>query len=296
MYKRQIPDGYVIKLSKPYNWYIVEVELSTHPIYEHIVTQLSKFINGIENHHNQREITEAIYNEIKKDKVLRAYIETKLGHGEIYHFISKLVSSPPTIVVVIDKINGVREACRVLKQNIRVMEFQTYVRENAPSVYAYIFTPLYESFEKVTLPSEEERRRLFFSMIIDKLKSNLQVDLKEFKYSIRGNVLQIWYERKTIHYEVRIKKSGLIEIGLHLESNRKRNAELMKELWKHKEQITQDIPNVNFNDNWTKAHWCKVYEELSYDSRENLTQPLSGLVERVVDTMEKYIQILQSYI
>ncbi len=35
-----IPDAYVLDLSEPYSWYVVENELSTHPIYEHIVSQL----------------------------------------------------------------------------------------------------------------------------------------------------------------------------------------------------------------------------------------------------------------
>jgi len=32
-----IPDAYVIKLSKPYQWYVVENELASHPVYDHIV-------------------------------------------------------------------------------------------------------------------------------------------------------------------------------------------------------------------------------------------------------------------
>ena len=41
-----IPDAYVIKLSKPYEWYVIENELASHPIYDHIVKQLTKFMNG----------------------------------------------------------------------------------------------------------------------------------------------------------------------------------------------------------------------------------------------------------
>ena len=44
-----IPDAYVINLSKPYEWCVIENELSTHDPYRHIVDPLSKFINGIKN-------------------------------------------------------------------------------------------------------------------------------------------------------------------------------------------------------------------------------------------------------
>lgn len=38
-----IPDAYVIKLSKPGEWYVIENELATHSIYDHVVKQLTKF-------------------------------------------------------------------------------------------------------------------------------------------------------------------------------------------------------------------------------------------------------------
>jgi len=156
-----IPDGYVIKLSKPYEWLIVEVELSTHSVYDHIVTQLSKFINGIKNYSNQREIIEAIDKKIKEDVILRATVQSKIGDEEIYHFVSKLVSSVPRIVVVIDKVdNAITEACRVLNQDIKVIEFQTYAREDAPSVRAYRFEPLYKSVRKVRLIAERTEEEI----------------------------------------------------------------------------------------------------------------------------------------
>src|SRR4030042_2259336 len=60
-----IPDGYVIIFGDEPCWHIVEAELSSHPLYEHIVQQISKFINSIKNFATQREITNAIYQEIK---------------------------------------------------------------------------------------------------------------------------------------------------------------------------------------------------------------------------------------
>ena len=55
-----IPDAYVITLSKPYRWFIVENELSSHPVYSHIVPQLTKFIHGIKNPQSQKQIVKAL--------------------------------------------------------------------------------------------------------------------------------------------------------------------------------------------------------------------------------------------
>ena len=49
-----IPDGYVIVFGDSPCWHVVEAELSCHPLYEHIVQQISRFINGIKNPNTQK--------------------------------------------------------------------------------------------------------------------------------------------------------------------------------------------------------------------------------------------------
>ena len=84
-----IPDAYVIDLSKR-ELYIVEIELSSHPVYDHIVKQLTKFINGIENPHTRNQIINMLYEEINRDIVLKATIQKTTGSLEVYRFISTL--------------------------------------------------------------------------------------------------------------------------------------------------------------------------------------------------------------
>ena len=138
-----IPDAYVINLSKPLEWYVVENELASHPVYDHIVKQLTKFINGIENQNARSQILDMLYEEIDKDGVLRATVKQLTDSDDIHHFLSKLFSTPPRIVIIIDqKTPEVQEACRVLKYTTDIIEFKTYVRENAENVHAHLFDPL----------------------------------------------------------------------------------------------------------------------------------------------------------
>jgi hypothetical protein len=154
-----IPDAYLIDLSKPYEWYVAENELSTHPVYDHSVKQLTKFINGIENQNAKSQILDMLYDEIKKDSVLRATVEKSIESTDLYHFLSKLLSKPPRIVIIIDlKTSEVEEACRVLKYQTDIVEFQTYVRENAEKVHAHLFEPLFE-FERVKEEGEKKERK-----------------------------------------------------------------------------------------------------------------------------------------
>jgi predicted transport protein len=138
-----IPDAYVINLSKPSEWYVVENELASHPVYDHIVKQLTKFINGIANQNARSQILDMLYDEINKDNVLKATVQKLIDSTDIYRALSKLLSTSPRIVIIIDeKTSDVEEACQVLKYETDIVEFKTFVREGAENVRAHLFEPL----------------------------------------------------------------------------------------------------------------------------------------------------------
>ena len=158
-----IPDAYVITLSKPYKWYIVENELSSHPVYSHIVPQISKFVDAIEELETQRDIRDILDKEINEDIVLKAFIEKKTGQDS-YRFLTELLSKPPKIALIIDEITPeVEKASKSLKKlaDTEIIEFQTFVREDAPNVRAHLFEPLYV-IEKISgkVGKEEGKRPL----------------------------------------------------------------------------------------------------------------------------------------
>ena len=138
-----IPDVYVINF-KSNEWFVVEIELSTHPVYNHIVNQLTRFINGLKNQDSKVQITNLIYDQIDRDTVTKAIVKQMIGSEEIHHFLSKLISMPPKIVVIIDqKTSDVEEACQMLSFNdIVIREFKTFVRENAENIMAHLFEPV----------------------------------------------------------------------------------------------------------------------------------------------------------
>jgi hypothetical protein len=153
-----IPDAYVVCLSKPYTWYIVENELASHRVYEHIVPQISKFISGIENFRSQREVRDVLYDMITRDRIVKARVEKKIYPEEIHHFLTSILLKPPKIAIIINEVTDeVREASKHLKKlgDTKVVEFKTYVREGAESVHAHLFEPLYT----VVTPKVTETRR-----------------------------------------------------------------------------------------------------------------------------------------
>lgn len=139
-----MPDAYLILFDPNPRWCILEVELASHPLYDHIIPQLTKFNRSIENSSGRKKIIDMLYEAIKDDLVLEARLKEKIGSGEIYKFISELVSSTPTIIIAIDeRTNELEEALKDIRGDVKVLEFKAFRREGvSEDVNAYLFTPV----------------------------------------------------------------------------------------------------------------------------------------------------------
>ena len=78
-----IPDGYLVCFSDPPIWYIIEIELSIHPVFNHIVAQANRFLNGIKNQSSLRQILTALDEEIEDNPVLEKFIADRIGRKYI---------------------------------------------------------------------------------------------------------------------------------------------------------------------------------------------------------------------
>ena len=142
-----IPDGYSIVFGDSPEWHIVEVELSSHPLHDHIVSQVSRFITGVSNPNIQRGIVNAIDGEIKRDDFLKLRLRKAIEPTEIYKFLSDLISKQPILTIIIEKdTEELREALNTLRYpQIKIVEFKTFIREGVGfAVHAHIFEPLHK--------------------------------------------------------------------------------------------------------------------------------------------------------
>jgi predicted transport protein len=152
-----IPDGYLILFEPKPRWCILEVELASHSIYDHIVPQLTKFNRGIENSSSRKKLVEIFYSSINEDEILKAKLKQQIKTGEIYKFISDLISENPLIVVAIDqRTDELKEALRDIRGDVRILEFQTFQREGiSEQINAYVFEPIIKTKSKVK-PEEKD--------------------------------------------------------------------------------------------------------------------------------------------
>ena len=94
-----IPDGYAITLEGTPRWYVVEVELSNHPLMEHIFLQIQKFLIGIDNDVFRRDLISYMDKVVQSQPLTQNLIKEKFG--EVHRFLSDLIYKEPTILIVI---------------------------------------------------------------------------------------------------------------------------------------------------------------------------------------------------
>ena len=174
-----IPDGFILDLKNDV-FHIVEIELSSHDVYGHIVNQLTRFVNGMQNPKTHKKIVNTIYDRIKENAELKKKVKEK-SDGEIYRFLDRVIpESNPSIIMVIDKNSEkVKEAVNALKTDIKILEFGTFVRSNVGDlkVHAHLFEPIIKpkiqakkSVKTNTKTKEEYRNRKIISFTFDSRK------------------------------------------------------------------------------------------------------------------------------
>jgi len=139
-----IPDGLTIIFGNVPEWHIVEVELSSHDPYGHIVPQVDRFLNGIDNRDTRNKIIEVLYDAIYGDELLKLKTRQAIGlDKDVHKFLADLIATTPTITIIIEEYTSqLKEALRKYGQK-KVVEFRTYTREKAETVHAHLFEPLY---------------------------------------------------------------------------------------------------------------------------------------------------------
>ena len=177
-----IPDAFVISLDDK-RWYLIEVELKNHPLYEHIVPQISKFNTAIKNSDSQKKLIKMIYDEIKDDPQKNLIFQLK-QIKEVFKYITEILESKPQIIILIDgKNDELEEVCDSLPFDSKVIEFKTFCRENVGiGDHIHSFEPL-KDFIKVASISKDD---LETSKIISSI--NIPVNIND-SVEIRINII-----------------------------------------------------------------------------------------------------------
>jgi len=156
-----IPDGFVVLINER-KWYILEVELASHPLYDHIVVQISKFNIAIKNQNTRKKLIDVFYDEIKNNIQIKHKLEFNGITKELYKFLSDIINGDPEVIIVIDERTGeLDEVSQSLPFQTTILRFETYEREKiGVGVHIHSFDTLKEyeiEKEKEIQPPGDEK-------------------------------------------------------------------------------------------------------------------------------------------
>jgi hypothetical protein len=150
-----IPDGFAIIFNNQPEWHIVEVELSSHDIYSHVVNQVTRFMDGIENLNTQDKLFDAMWNAIDNDHILKHKLQIASGNTNPHLFLSTIIKKTlPTLTLIIEKeqqsLDNTLNKFSYLPH--RIIEFKTFRGANANSLHAHLFKPLFTPNLRPAIP------------------------------------------------------------------------------------------------------------------------------------------------
>ncbi len=99
-----IPDAFLFDLTDIENpeFYLVEIELSSHDFYKHIFPQITKFFSFYKNTDSRKELIGKIYSLVSTDNILKKSFKKNIVNKEIYKFINDTIENSQNILLVID--------------------------------------------------------------------------------------------------------------------------------------------------------------------------------------------------
>lgn len=161
-----IPDGFVF-LPFEQKWYVIEIELSQHPLYDHIVPQILRFNSAIKNPATKNKIINAFEKEIENNQSLNYKYKNAGVKKERYKLLTEVINENPEIVIIIDKKTKELEGvCDGLPFASKVIEFKTYQREGSN-----VLVHLFDTLLSYPIENKEEKFIIDTQIMIPKVKT-----------------------------------------------------------------------------------------------------------------------------
>ena len=93
-----IPDAFLIDFERE-KWFIIEVEISNHDVYSHIVPQLTKFSSALNNPQTRKQLVKYFENEIRADSIKNELLLSN-GKTEVFKTVSEILDHNPELIKI----------------------------------------------------------------------------------------------------------------------------------------------------------------------------------------------------
>ena len=128
----------------------------------------------------------------------------------------------------------------------------------------------------------------FLSLVYDSLPGWLPADLRDHEWRIRWSLLQVYFEKPSVHYEVWVqRKAHKIELGLHFEGDREESYRWAEILAPRSVEIQAQLGESVELEEWT-SKWTRLHETIHMETA--LSDDLAAVVAK---RLARYIQVLE---
>ena len=176
-----IPDGFVIDIEKKI-WYVVEIELISHGVYEHIVKQVTKQLNAAAQAVTKQKIEDLTVVQYDTDRTTKEkFDEANIREINVRKVVSDILKSSPIVGMPIDDINNdLRDYSKTLKNGMKTWIVAKYVELGNPENIIYEFPEEYkpeidteETFFESNENTSSSKIALYNIVLMDLVRSGL---------------------------------------------------------------------------------------------------------------------------
>lgn len=127
----------------------------------------------------------------------------------------------------------------------------------------------------------------FIKRFSNDLRLALPAPYQGFETRYMGGLVKLFYgDNLRVHYELALRSTGFVEIGLHFEDDKETNDRLLRHFSNYAlDVISQLGPQVEI-EQWTKT-WGRVHQTLPFST------PNEELLAQVIERMAAMITVLQ---
>jgi hypothetical protein len=135
------------------------------------------------------------------------------------------------------------------------------------------------------------RPREFLDAVVSTARDQLPRKLRGFSARHHFNLIKIYFDRPTLHYEVWIRgKDHLIESGLHFEADQTTNTALREYFAAHELEIRIELGARVEVEQWTQS-WARVHEVVPFTTLDaSLAKVLGTKLARMIGVLQPLLE------
>jgi hypothetical protein len=132
----------------------------------------------------------------------------------------------------------------------------------------------------------------FLHLVVDETRPRLPPKMRGFQTRTRFTLIQLYYSRRTLHYEVWVRgKERLLEIGLHFEADKATNAALLDyfagRAFEIKDALGDHVEIEQWTSSWTRIHQLMPYEHSDAPTAAAAAERLAKMIETLQPMLER---------